>query len=99
MGQAKRRGTREERIQQARDRHKPVSLDKVREELGLPPTAQFLGYVVHSPRADEFLVQRKESQIMDGWAWAKSPSLARVYEQFSEASFDEGEQLYVGWSE
>lgn len=60
MGQAKHRGTAEERAQQAREKRReeltPVSVDELRASHGVPADAEFVGFVVWLRERDEFLV-------------------------------------------
>lgn len=114
MGEAKRRGSRAERIKQALDNYKATPIEAVKKELGLPDTAKFLGYVIHLPDKDEFLADVKDDAIMKKWAWAKGPELALRFDNFKEAVkerndckgnpiiallFDVDDKYYVGWTE
>lgn len=94
MGQAKQRGTRAERLaQSAEAKRKTVEalglvrrdLNDVREELGLPQDAPFLGYVVHIPAHDEFLADFKDSPLATSRRWTTSPGLAQRFEHFADA--------------
>lgn len=114
MGQAKSRGTREERRRQALDKHGPVPIEQVRAEFGLPESAEWLGYVVHLPESDEFLAHSKNTAMAALWGWAKTPLLAHRFDDFQAARkaakdygkggvvvallFDVGDKLYVAWS-
>lgn len=62
MGEAKQRGTQAERSAQSVEAKRKTAeslglvrrdLNDVREELGLPQNAHFLGYVVHIPKLDK----------------------------------------------
>ena len=60
MGQAKQRGTAEERAQQSRAKRieglTPVDVDELRATHGVPADAEFVGFVVWLRERDEFLV-------------------------------------------
>lgn len=62
----------------------PKSLGEVKAAYGLPTDAVFLGYVVHLPDSEEFLVSvqkfpRRWHQLGAGWLWAKHPGMAKVF--------------------
>ena len=114
MGEANRRGNRENRVKQALDKYKAVSIETVKEELGLPDTAEFLGYVIHLPEKDEFIGGIKDDKFMKKWAWVKTPELALRFDDFKKAVkergdcngnpviallFDVDDKYYVGWTE
>lgn len=60
MGQAKKRGSREQRIAESLGL-KERSLEEIKREFGLPATAKFLGYGVHLPESDEFLAMLEQT--------------------------------------
>jgi hypothetical protein len=68
MGQAKQRGTAEERAQQSREKRreglKPVDVDELRTAHGVPADAEFVGFVVWLRERDEFLVHLEDSPSM-----------------------------------
>jgi len=114
MGEANRRGNRENRVKQALDKYKATSVEAVKEELGLPDTAEFLGYVIHLPEKDEFLGDIKDDNFMKKWAWVKTPEFALRFDDFRTAIkerndckgnpiiallFDVDDKYYVGWTE
>lgn len=108
MGQAKNRGTKEQRIAESLGL-KQRSLADIKKEYGLPDSAEFLGYGVHNAERDEFLAQFEETPAATKRAWAKDPQLALPYDEFAEAyevsrkckeaivvgMFDIGDQIYV----
>lgn len=108
MGQAKSRGSKEQRIADALGL-KQRSLADIKKEYGLPESAEFLGYGVHNVERDEFLAQFEETPATTKRAWAKDPQLALPYGEFAEAyevsrkckvaivvgMFDIGDQIYV----
>ena len=108
MGQAKRRGSRDNRIAEALGL-KQRTLEDVRRELGMPDSAEFLGYVVHIPATDEFLHSVKDAGGAVTRSFARTPDLAFPFESFGEAFalarqekgeivaglFDVGDQFYV----
>lgn len=108
MGQAKNRGTREQRIAESLGL-KERSLEDIKKEYGLPATAEFLGYGVHLPKPDEFLAMFEETAGATKKAWAKDPQAALPFDNFADAyetsrkcrdsivigMFDLGDQIYV----
>jgi hypothetical protein len=108
MGQAKKRGTREQRIAESLGlRQRPLT--DIKKEHGLPDSAEFLGYGVHLPEPDEFLTKFDDDGYMTKKLWAKDPQLAIHYKGFADAydvsrkcagsivvgMFDFGDQIYV----
>lgn len=108
MGQAKRRGSRDDRIAEALGL-KQRKLEDIRRELGLPDSAEFLGYVVHIPESEEFLHSVQDSLGAVTRSFAKTPDLALPFESFGDAHaqarrekgeivaglFDLGDQYFV----
>lgn len=84
MGQAKQRGTREERLAK-RLGLVERTLDDLKRELNIPADAEFLGYGVHLEASDEFLSDYKDQSDVTSKMWAKTPELAKLFEQFSGA--------------
>lgn len=74
------------------------SLAELRQEFGLPPDAPFLGYVVHIPERDEFLVEYKDSQLATSRSWTKNPGMALQFQDFTAAYklAREGGEIVVG---
>ncbi|MGZ8919141.1 MAG: hypothetical protein ACXW0T_13055 [Methylobacter sp.] len=114
MGEAKRRGSQAERVKQALESYTATPIEAVKEELGLPDTAEFLGYVIHLPDKDEFLGDVKDNAAMKSWAWVKTPELALRFDDFKKAVkerqdckgnpiiallFDVDDKYFVGWTE
>lgn len=64
MGQAKQRGTAEQRTQQAREKRReglrPVDIDELRTTHNVPVDAEFVGFIVWLRERDEFLVHVEE---------------------------------------
>ena len=64
MGQAKQRGTAEQRAQHARERRRadlqPIDIDELRTAHNVPVDAEFVGFVVWLRERDEFLVHVDE---------------------------------------
>lgn len=107
MGEAKRRGTAAERLARSAEEKRKTAesfglvrrdLDEVREELGVPAGAPFLGYVVHIPASDEFLFAKKEMVATTARSWTKNPGLAQRFEQFADAyqAARKGREIVVG---
>lgn len=68
MGQAKQRGTAEDRAQQVREKRRegltPVSVDELRASFGVPADAEFVGFVVWLREHDEFLIHLDDTPAM-----------------------------------
>jgi hypothetical protein len=108
MGQAKNRGSREERVAAALGLQQRPLAD-IKRQLGLPEDAEFLGYGVHLKDSDEFLVRFDERSDAAAKVWSKDPQHAINYEEFAAAydvalkcrgavvvgMFDLGDQTYV----
>jgi|JI10StandDraft_1071094.scaffolds.fasta_scaffold1622052_2 hypothetical protein len=108
MGQAKQRGTRDQRIAEALGLRE-ISLSEVKKEYGLAEDADFLGYGVHIEKSDEFLALFEISDEIEKKAWAKTPELALKFDSIADAHdaskackgsivvgmFDVGEQIFV----
>lgn len=108
MGQAKQRGTREERLAQ-RLGMVERSLDDLKRDIGIPADAEFLGYGVHLEGSDEFLAEFSDKGSVTSKMWAKTPEMAKLYMEFSGAYdmsrqcpgsvvvgiFDSGKQVWV----
>jgi hypothetical protein len=110
MGQAKQRGSREQRVAEALGlKERPLS--EIKQGLGIADDAEFLGYAVHLEKSDEFLAEFTDSpeEGITRKAWAKTPELAQTYGTFIEAHdvskqcrgsivvgmFDTGNQIMV----
>ena len=108
MGQAKNRGSKEQRIADALGlKHRPLA--DIKKEYGLHESAEFLGYGVHNVERDEFLAQFEDTPAATKRAWAKDPQLALQFDEFTAAyevsrkckeaivvgMFDIGDQIYV----
>ncbi|MDC7716589.1 hypothetical protein PQU95_05105 [Vogesella sp. DC21W] len=108
MGQAKKRGSREQRIADALGLNQRTLVD-IKKEYGLPATAEFLGYGVHLPVPDEFLAMFEDTAVATKKAWCKNPQAALTMDSFADAYetsrkcrdstvvgiFDLGDQIYV----
>ncbi len=85
MGEAKNRGSKQERFHQALDSFKPTSHDEIRKEMGLSSDCSCLGYVIHLPKTDEFLSKFEDNEDSTLKGWAPIPDLAICYDDFHEA--------------
>lgn len=86
MGQAKNRGSLEERIKQAQERQDNfyginTSVEYIRKELGLSDDAEPLGYVIHLPDQDEFVAEIIDNDMAFSVAYAKVPKMAKTYDE------------------
>lgn len=88
MGQAKQRGSREERIKQAQDQKLEggrISIEEAKKRLNLPEGTKFRGYVINLPDRDEFLSIFEETEALVNTAYAKVPDLAKVFNSIESA--------------
>jgi hypothetical protein len=56
------------------------------EELELPNTAKFKGYVIHLPKEEEFLHSTQETNVKMVKRFCKSPEHAKLYKSAKTAS-------------
>ncbi len=108
MGEAKKRGTKDQRTAAAMGLRES-SVAELRAKLSLPSEAEYLGYAVHLEDRDEFLAEISDTEEMLKKIWAKTPELALRFDSISEAidtsnkcagsivvgMFDVGSQIYV----
>lgn len=95
MGQAKQRGSREERIKQAQERElegERITIEEAKKRLNLPDNTEFKGYVIHLPDKDEFLSIFEETEAMVNTAYTKLPDLAKVFHSI-ESAVDVAEEI------
>lgn len=88
MGQAKKRGSLEARIAQAQDEKLDgdrITIDEAKRRLGLPDSAEFLGYVIHLYDQDEFVGKIIDNAIATTRSYVTIPDLAHVFETVEEA--------------
>ncbi|MDC4648167.1 hypothetical protein NQ789_11055 [Acinetobacter baumannii] len=88
MGQAKQRGSLNDRIAQAKQEKlvgKRIMIDEAKRRLGLPDSAEFQGYVIHLYDEDEFVGQIEESDSIVNRIYVKIPDLAHKYDSAEEA--------------
>jgi hypothetical protein len=60
MGESKRRGTKEERIQQSQHLKKQ-KLDEIKQKIGVPQEAEFCGYIIHLVEQNAFVQAIEET--------------------------------------
>lgn len=94
MGQAKNRGSKEQRIQEAtkrkeqsREKHAEILREAI-EEMNLPPSTEFCGFVVHFTDTDEFLAGLQSNRDMTHRQISKIPDLAKRYDDYESAAAD-----------
>ncbi len=63
-------------------------ITRVLNEIGLPETTKYLGYVVHLPEEDEFLMDIKETASKVLRRFAKLPEMAKRYQSLTKAKSD-----------
>ncbi|MDC7714427.1 hypothetical protein PQU96_09835 [Vogesella sp. LYT5W] len=109
MGEAKRRGSAEQRMAQATS-ERPLA--EVLAELGLPTDTRFKGYVLHSEENDDFVAHIDRTTTRTFRAYCATPedaltfrTLAEALKELKEAGkplvvgrvFDTGTHLMVGF--
>lgn len=84
MGEAKKRGNRDQRIAHA-IAAQPTA-ETVRVGMGLPETCQFHGYVVHLPDTDEFLAgSGVTAPGVSAFKYGASPDHAKTWSSYRDA--------------
>lgn len=84
MGQAKNRGSREDRIAAALEEQNR-KIEEVRKGLDLPEDSKFCGYLVHIYESDEFLHEIDDSPAATKRLFVKTPELAYRFTNFMDA--------------
>ena len=82
MGQAKQRGSLQERIAQSQQKKldgEHITIEEAKRRLDLPDTAEFLGYVIHLFDQDEFVGKVDETVLSINRIYVKFPDLAKIY--------------------
>ena len=82
MGQAKQRGSLQERIAQSQQKKldgEHITIEEAKRRLELPDTAEFLGYVIHLFDQDEFVGKVDETVLSINRIYVKFPDLAKIY--------------------
>lgn len=88
MGQAKQRGSLQERIAQAQQQKldgERITIEEAKRRLELPDNAEFLGYVIHLYDQDEFVGKIEENDMAINRVYVKIPDLAHVFDSVEEA--------------
>lgn len=89
MGQAKQRGTAEQRAQAAREKRReglqPIDVDDLRAEHGVPAEAEFVGFVVWLRERDEFLVRLEETPTMIKRSYGQAVEAAVQFPTWDDA--------------
>lgn len=88
MGQAKQRGSLQERIAQAQQPKldgERITIEEAKRRLELPDNAEFLGYVIHLYDQDEFVGKIEENDVAINRVYVKIPDLAQIFDSVEEA--------------
>lgn len=88
MGQAKQRGSLQERIEKAQKERlsgQHIAIEEAKQRLELTETAEFLGYVIHLYDQDEFLGNVEETTLGINRIYVKIPDHAKIYESAEDA--------------
>jgi hypothetical protein len=56
--------------------------EQIKKECGLPANTQYIGWLVHNPNQDDFLIRYH----LDSSAWCLMPDTAHRFESFQSAS-------------
>ena len=88
MGQAKQRGSLQERIASAQQQKldgERITIEEAKRRLELPDIAEFLGYVIHLYDQDEFVGKIEENKVAVNRIYVKIPDLAQIFDSVEEA--------------
>ena len=88
MGQAKQRGSLQERIAQAQQQKvdgECITIEEAKRRLELPDNAELLGYVIHLYDKDEFVGKIEENDVAINRVYVKIPDLAQIFDSVEEA--------------
>jgi len=88
MGQAKQRGSLQERMEQAQQQKldgERITIEEAKRRLDLPDNAEFLGYVIHLYDQDEFVGKIEENDVAINRVYVKIPDLAQIFDSVEEA--------------
>ena len=93
MGQAKNRGSLEDRIKQSQEKQdnfygSKATIEEIIKGLDLPADSKAIGYVIHLPEKDEFVANIKDTAEIFSVAYTGRPELAERYETPEKAIFD-----------
>jgi hypothetical protein len=83
MGQAKQRGTREQRATQKQEQVEQ-SIEETKRRIGIPDEAKFIGYAIHLEEPDEFLASFDEDLDATKKLWSKRPQDALLFMTFEK---------------
>lgn len=90
MGQAKDRGTAEQRAQRAREKRReglqPVDIDELRAAHDVPADAEFVGFVVWLRERDEFLVRLDERPGATARSYGRLVDAAVLFRTWDDAA-------------
>lgn len=84
MGQAKNRGTRDDRIADALEEQN-LKIEEVRKNLNLPEDSKFCGFLVHLVERDEFLSEITTSPVKTTRKFIGTPEAAYRFANFADA--------------
>lgn len=84
MGEAKRRGSQEQRTEEAKQQ-KAVTIEELRRMHNIPEEAEFDGFVVWLKNRDEFLVRVNEQTGRADRMYGKDVTMATRFNSFEEA--------------
>ena len=91
MGQAKQRGSKQDRIQAAQAKQREQlgifenPIEEVYKEYNLPENAVPMGYVINITKSDEFLAMYEELGDRTNYAYTPRPELAKIFEDVDDA--------------
>ncbi|MDP2716291.1 hypothetical protein [Rheinheimera sp.] len=60
-----------------------IQISEVLEELGLPPDSEYLGYLIHRPDTDDFVMLASDNKECSLWMWSDTPEGAFKFQDYS----------------
>lgn len=85
MGESKRRGSREQRVADA-VAQKKNRLDEIKQQLGIPQEAEFLGYLIRHAENDAFVQEIEDTPLLVKRAFVKAPEEAMRFARYLDAN-------------
>lgn len=58
-------------------------ISEILEELNLPPDSEYLGYGVHRPDTDEYVMLASDSKDCSLWLWSSTPIGAFKFQDYA----------------
>lgn len=61
------------------------NVSDIKATMGLPKTTPFIGWLIHNPHKDDFLLKYTDSEAMVKTAWTQTPENALRFKRFKKA--------------